>query len=196
MRKGQTHPSTLYSKNRLGQALVQLLEERAFGELTVTELCERAEIARRTFYRHFATLEDVLAYYVQGVIADFVQAMRSRSLASDASSTNGDAVIAQPATTMFEELVLRYFSFWQQHSTLLIQLNKNQLLGLIFAQYIQCLHHHPDILHMSDLQQADREFQEPRMAYVSGGLWSALIYWVSAGCRQTPQELSKIIAGK
>ena len=42
------------------QAFTELIIEKEFSEITVTELAERANINRKTFYSHYECIEDVL----------------------------------------------------------------------------------------------------------------------------------------
>jgi|GEM_PF-123462 len=46
-------PRVEKTKARLRHALVELLDETTFDEITVTELCERADTTRITFYAHY-----------------------------------------------------------------------------------------------------------------------------------------------
>src|SRR5260221_4783495 len=48
----------------LWEALMALLSERAFEEITVKEICERAMVHRTTFYKHY---EDKYALLEQGM---------------------------------------------------------------------------------------------------------------------------------
>ncbi len=41
-------------------ALLELLDEKPLGDISVTELCARADINRTTFYKHYGTPDDVL----------------------------------------------------------------------------------------------------------------------------------------
>ena len=72
MQKGQTHPAALVSKCLISDALISLIQESGFRQITITLLCERAQIARRTFYRNFDTVEDVLRYIGSQTIEEFV----------------------------------------------------------------------------------------------------------------------------
>lgn len=47
------------------KALQELLCEKSFDEISVAELCERAEIRRATFYKHFGDKSELLAYMIQ-----------------------------------------------------------------------------------------------------------------------------------
>ena len=41
------------SKQHLSEALIALMEERPFREISVVDICERAMVHRTTFYAHF-----------------------------------------------------------------------------------------------------------------------------------------------
>lgn len=45
---------------RITDALIGLLEERPLEQVSISELCARAEVGRASFYRNFASKEDVL----------------------------------------------------------------------------------------------------------------------------------------
>ncbi|PWM14580.1 MAG: hypothetical protein DBX97_23045 [Collinsella tanakaei] len=47
------------------KALQELLTEKSFDEISVTELCERAETRRATFYKHFGDKSELLVYMIQ-----------------------------------------------------------------------------------------------------------------------------------
>ena len=47
------------------KAMHQLLTEKSFDEISVTELCERAEVRRATFYKHFGDKSELLVYMIQ-----------------------------------------------------------------------------------------------------------------------------------
>lgn len=45
---------------QLYQALIELLAEKSFDEITIIEICTKAEIHRATFYKHFVDKYDFL----------------------------------------------------------------------------------------------------------------------------------------
>lgn len=53
---------TIQSAELIYEALCQLVEEKDFLHISVTELVDRAGVGRATFYRIFDTMEDVLRY--------------------------------------------------------------------------------------------------------------------------------------
>ena len=49
----------------LREAAIELLHEKPFQKITVSEICERAMVRRPTFYRHFQSKEDLLLYAIR-----------------------------------------------------------------------------------------------------------------------------------
>jgi AcrR family transcriptional regulator len=50
---------TQRTRHQLGRALVELVEEKRFDDITVQEVIDRAEVGRSTFYTHFRDKEDL-----------------------------------------------------------------------------------------------------------------------------------------
>ncbi len=48
------------TRKLLHTALVELIAEKEYNEITIQELTERADIGHRTFYRHYADKDDLL----------------------------------------------------------------------------------------------------------------------------------------
>lgn len=55
----------LKTKTRLTQALLELMQERNFQDIKISDLCDKAKISRATFYNNFSTTKDVLCYYFE-----------------------------------------------------------------------------------------------------------------------------------
>lgn len=53
------------------RALQELLCEKSFDDITVAELCDRAEIRRATFYKHFGDKNELFSYMIQDLQRSF-----------------------------------------------------------------------------------------------------------------------------
>jgi AcrR family transcriptional regulator len=49
----------LRTRDTLGDALMELMHEKAFDDITVQEVLDRAEVGRSTFYRHYRDKDDL-----------------------------------------------------------------------------------------------------------------------------------------
>ncbi len=62
-------PRVRRTRQWIGDALVALLQEKPFAEISITDLTRRADIARVTFYQHFDSKESVLL----ALVSDFFE---------------------------------------------------------------------------------------------------------------------------
>ena len=65
------------TKSKLFQSFKSLLAEKPYEEITVNELCNRAEIRRATFYKHFTDKYDFLIAMVGTYIRSFDKSMKN-----------------------------------------------------------------------------------------------------------------------
>ncbi|MBB6638213.1 TetR/AcrR family transcriptional regulator [Cohnella thailandensis] len=64
------------TKKALRSALIDLLKEKEFRAITISEIASRAEYSRATFYAHYQYKEDLLDELVQEVIEGFLSAFK------------------------------------------------------------------------------------------------------------------------
>ena len=57
--KRKTDPRSARTRDRLGDALVELIREKPFDEITVQDVIDRAGVGRSTFYVHFKDKGDL-----------------------------------------------------------------------------------------------------------------------------------------
>ena len=55
------------TRQSLVRALEELLAERTFQSLSVTDICQRAMVHRTTFYAHFNDKQELLRYLLEGL---------------------------------------------------------------------------------------------------------------------------------
>jgi AcrR family transcriptional regulator len=64
-----------YTRQMLRQSLLELMAERPISRITVTALCERADVNRNTFYVHYGSPLDVLAEIENGLMREIRQSL-------------------------------------------------------------------------------------------------------------------------
>ena len=73
------------TKNKLLSSFKELLSERSFENITVQEICEKADVKRATFYKHFEDKYSFLKYLV-GSLRDSFDSKLPRSIRPDATA--------------------------------------------------------------------------------------------------------------
>ena len=57
-----SNKSALLSQKLISDAMLRLLEEKPFSEISVSDLCREAQVSRQTFYSLFGAKENVILY--------------------------------------------------------------------------------------------------------------------------------------
>lgn len=171
MKKGETHPSSLKSQQWITDSLLQLMEKKKYEDITITNICNHAQLARRTFYRHFESKEEVINKLVERVVQEFIDCMQGTALSD------------------FKTYITTYYRFWYGHMQLLLLLNKNGLLDLLAIEYIKRF---SEVLYLNT-KEMDSSNLNLIWAFCSGGLWSLLVYWITIDGEKTADEVSEIL---
>lgn len=101
----------------LEEALFDLLAtKKSLHNISIAELSEHAQIARRTFYRYYHSKEQVLTNYLDRLIQDYIIELQTEKL------------------TNFEDLVNFFFQYWSQYTESLKILQDANLLVLILQR--------------------------------------------------------------
>ena len=66
------------TKQKLILTLRQLLKEKNFEDITVNEICEKADVRRATFYKHFPDKLAFLKFFIGSLRGDFENRIASR----------------------------------------------------------------------------------------------------------------------
>ena len=64
---------TRYTRQTIKETFLELLKQKNFTKITVTEICKISEINRGTFYLHYYDIHDVL----EDILNDIVQDMKT-----------------------------------------------------------------------------------------------------------------------
>lgn len=167
------NPVAVRSKEYITTALLNLMKEKPFSKITIEEIAKRADLVRRTFYGHFKTKEDILEYYIESIIEEYLNKLYE---------------IRELNQIRMVEL---YFELWLEHIELINLLKKNNLLILvkIFERYIPIIDDKFHIYHCMNL--SDRSLKYASLFY-SGAMWNLLDSWIAGGMIETPKEMSEI----
>lgn len=98
------------TRRLLGDALVSLMLERRYADLTVQDILDRANIGRSTFYAHYWDKDDLLASQIEQMIA---------ALSHQIDTASGNAATLLPSLGLFQHiqeqyhLLYRAFVGWQ-----------------------------------------------------------------------------------
>lgn len=67
----QKNKTAVQSQCMIADALYRLMQKKEFHRITITEICEEADVGRKTFYRNFDWKEDVVDFQLSLLCAEY-----------------------------------------------------------------------------------------------------------------------------
>lgn len=172
------NPSAIQSKEWLMNSLVSLMQIKDFKNITVSEIAENTGLVRRTFYRNFASKEDVLQSYFNTLVDEFV------------------AKISVQSTIDCNRSLRELFKICKNHKSFFFGLKNSNMLGFMLQQWNLVL---PKI-HAEMLDRIHRfpktsndKVLEYLLAFNVGGTFNMVIKWINEDMEMSPDELADIV---
>lgn len=173
MEKSQ-NPIAARSRRMLREALLELMREKSYGEITVTALCDRAQLGRKTFYRNYTEKDEVLREYLDELSGGFVAALR-------ACAPFGDEVFAR---TMF--------SYWKPYAALFETLARCGQFRFVMREFDRVVGQIGDFFRCPEEERCDPLFQRYCGSYVSGGCHALLRDWMCGGAVESVEQMTAL----
>ena len=169
------NPSSIRSRKEITDALLKLMHEHPYQDISVKQIILETNLARRTFYRNYESKDDVL----DSVITDKITEYAEELTASPESSLD---VI---------------FRFCEKNKDFLMLLHKNSLLYLLLIKLNIMI---PKLNQITD--RSDSVFAqivgdlEPDylVAFNVGAIWNVIFKWVERGMTESTDEIKETIA--
>src|ERR1700741_1744473 len=160
------------SRSALTRALLELLEEKPFAQLTIREISARAGTGYATFFRHYATKEALLSDVASEEIADLLN--RTLPILHDSNSYESTRALC------------RYVG---EHRNLWAALLTGGAAGILREEFIR------------QASEMPREFAEVKgwlpsdlgVVYGAGGTIDILAWWLSQNEPFAPEQIAAIL---
>ena len=154
------------------QTFLQMLLESDYDSITISDLCRRAGLSRKIFYRLYEKKADVILSMI------------------DRAHMESDSYVPDPSVGTGE--MHRFLAYWRHKKDLLDALLKNHNSSLLTDRAIRFA--------LLEMGSPVRDFgtDEIRGSYESivfymSGMFSLLLVWHAQGYRQSIDEMSKIL---
>lgn len=161
----------LRSQKKISQALIDLMADRPYEEITISKLTDHAGLSRRTFYRNYTSKDDIINQYYHSIWEEYTEKVQKEE---DTSLTN---------------IALVFFNIIYKHRELLSLFNQNNLFYLFLNQVSYLM-----IKDYPNRSTAFDSMDSASLAYItlfiSGGFFQMAKAWFDGGQKESPQELA------
>ncbi|MBZ4667572.1 MAG: Transcriptional regulator, AcrR family [Defluviitaleaceae bacterium] len=171
------NPVAMRSKKAIIKALLKLMKEMPYEEITVKQILLESKLTRKTFYRNFDNKKDVLDSYIDSIIFEYL----SEVLRNNACKNSH---------FLFEIIV----SFLEQYKEVVSILWQNGLEHLLLNQlntHILSIHR----MHRESSTDSvlSGEMSDYLCVFNIGGIWNIVNMWIRTGMKEPMEDIIKTI---
>lgn len=154
------------SRRWLEEALLELMKQKHFRDITVTDMTAKAGVSRLTFYRNFESKEEVLLRYFDALFQDYLQ-----TICGDAACT-------------LENALCKCFEYWQTHKEESKLLVRDDLAAILYKPYGQYL---DQVLKNVSVP---RSLSHTQKRFIVGGLYFVMQDWLENDDGRTARDIT------
>ena len=161
----QHHLAAIY------RALLNLMSRKPLSLISITELCQQAEVSRTYFYQHFGNFDKIIIAFQEQYMLQYLRGLPNTSKVT------------------LEQLMTHYFEIIQQDATnnrLLIQNGKSLILATTSQTVFTTLIHQDRIANHSQILTAPYYLE-----FFSGAVVNLAISWLQRGFPEPPSYLAQ-----
>ena len=169
------NPNAVRSKDWLLEALVSIMKKKAFQDISIKEIAAEAQLDRRTFYRHFKSREEILAYGIRKGVDAY------------------DLLRVSHGEFGMKEIARTFFTVCEGQKEFLLLLHKQKLNYLILNELEHIFPEFHNRYHSAKEREMPYFDSGYRLSYHIGGFWNVMNHWLEHGAELSVEELTDIV---
>lgn len=153
-------------KKNITEALLSLLEEKSISKITVSEIITRAGVARASFYRNYATKENVITTLISDVLEQYRADLHN----------NGEDFYTYENTR-------RSFEFFSRYDKIALDLQRFGYGSILLEMLNQF---HEEVAGSMSCKSIERY----KLYIYMGSLYNTAMVWLQSGKKESIDEIT------
>ncbi len=172
----KTDARVRYTRKVIEESFISLMQQKPVNKITVKEVCEKAQINRATFYKHYLDCYDLLEQIESDALDHFDEMFA-------AMEENG----LQPTLEMLLGVL-------KENAELFAVLSRHGLEDH-FSHRIagHCFRHMEHTLQLEPGLEGSEEKKKMAYAFLAGGAGALIEYWIRSGYQGSPEQVAQTI---
>lgn len=162
-----------HRQRQLEQCLLELMADHAYSNITIGQICDLADISRKSFYRYFDSKDGCLHALLDHVIMD------------------GSTYYMAPEDESIRSFCVRIFEYWHRQTPLLDALEKNgeslQLLQRMIRYILEEEPQYARYMGISDCAVMEH------IVYNVSGTMGLVLTWHHSGYPKTAEQMGELL---
>ncbi|MDR3292482.1 MAG: TetR family transcriptional regulator C-terminal domain-containing protein [Clostridiales bacterium] len=172
MYKKITNSSAVRSQKSVSAALIELMNEMPYEDITVTDICQKACVVRKTFYRNFNAKGDVVQYILDDAFKLFSSTL-------DLSHTD------------IRNILEKIYTHIKEKGKFIVLLVQNGLVRFVQKTMVDFINAEKlyEKLKAQNIKEEHLKYLSTQIAVIFVGMVET---WAETGFVETPNELAEI----
>lgn len=161
------------TKNKIEKAFIELIDEKGFDKVSVSDICNRASLNRTTFYTHYFNINDLLEKLENEKMMELTNRFTDKEL-----KNNFEKIRAALS------FVKENQSFYKIYFRMTPNLN-------ILEHYVPPKFYYD---YMNIPKNISKEDYNICVSFFKFGLAGLMIEWIEGGCKESADDLNKLLS--
>ena len=161
------------TKNKIEKAFIELIDEKGFEQVSVSDICDRASLNRTTFYTHYFNINDLLEKLENEKMMELTNRFTDKEL-------NNNFEKIRAALSFVKENK----SFYKIYFRMTPNLN-------ILDNYVPPKFYYD---YMNIPKNISKEDYDICVSFFKFGLAGLMIKWIEGGCKESADELNQLLS--
>ena len=160
--------TTQMMKEYIAESLLLLMAEKAYADISIGEITDKAGVNRSTYYRNFVSKESIVEFWFSGIMSEYMNKYRD---SPDSSAEN------------YLRTILNCF---YSHKKELLLIHDSSLSHLILRVLNRVFEENAAVGGRLRLVEQYRQY------FHTGGIYNFLVLWLSRGMDELPEVMIPI----
>ncbi len=172
----KTDARSRYTRKVIRDSFYALLKEKPVEKITVRELCEKAEINRATFYKHYQDCYDLLDKIEEEALVHF------------------DELLASVEIRGLQPTLLDILRTIQENAASFEAFNRqSDNRSFIHRLAGRCFHYMEQRIPLASEFNQEKNQQGMTYSFLAGGVVAVMEFWMHGGCKEPPEQVGALI---
>ena len=144
-------------------SLFELMKVKPYNDISITEITDKANVNRVSFYRNFTSKEDIIDKWIKSTTQNFL--------------SKSDISYQKDSTLDYFTKLFTHLENYKIEAMLIYKANLFNLLKNEFDNNLINLH--------------KKEYSNYKSYFLAGGIFNVYYFWLINGCIETPHQVAE-----
>ena len=144
-------------------SLFELMKDKTYNDISITEITDKAKVNRVSFYRNFTSKEDIIDKWIKFTTQNFL--------------SKSDISYQKDSTLDYFTKLFTHLEKYKTEAMLIYNANLFNLLKNEFDNNLINLH--------------KKEYSNYKSYFLAGGIFNVYYFWLINGCKETPHQVAE-----